>query len=68
MAAPLEFHLKARREARFHVQVEVEKIPTEFVTPAEVPVGGRVVRVFRSDENLKVGDRVTFSVRVSRRG
>jgi hypothetical protein len=48
--------------------VKIEKIPVDFQTPAEVLVEGPVIRVFRSDGNLKPGDWVSFKVNVCREG
>jgi hypothetical protein len=68
MAVDAIARIKARREAPFHVQIQVNSIPPEFSTPAEVLVEGRIVSVFRSDGRLMVGDRVSFAVRVCREG
>jgi hypothetical protein len=68
MAVPYIGHLRARLRARFHVQVRVSPPPTEFRTPAVVPVGGRVVRVFRGGGAVRVGDEVRFAVPVCRQG
>src|SRR5260370_23217472 len=67
MAIPYIGHLAARLGARFHVQLEVTP-STVLQTPALVPLNGRVVRVFRSDGTLSVGDQVCFSVHVARQG
>lgn len=58
--------VRARREALFHAQIEVASFPVDISTPCEVRVEGRVVSVFRGDGRLRVGDRVTFAVRVFR--
>jgi len=68
MAVPLAGHLQARKNARFHVQVKIGKIPTDIQTPAQVLVEGVVVQVFRSDGSLGLGDRVGFLVWVCREG
>jgi hypothetical protein len=68
MAVPYHSHLGARLRARFHVQVQITDREAEPGTPAAVPVKGRVVRVFRSDGALNVGDEVLFSVHVRRKG
>ena len=66
MAVPLSGHLAARERARYHVQLELHPVPDGFRTPSEIPVSGRVVRVFRSDGTLAVGDGVWFKVHVHR--
>jgi hypothetical protein len=66
MALPLISHLAARLRARMHVQVELTLIPSDFQTPAAVPVGGNVVRIFRGPSTLTVGRHVQFSVYVAR--
>ena len=66
MAIAYHYRLEARREARFHVQVQVTRIEPVSHTPAEVPIKARVVRVFRSDSTLRVGDEVMFSMRAYR--
>ena len=43
MAVPLRGHLQARRNARFHIQIKIEKIPTDFQTPARVLVEGPII-------------------------
>jgi hypothetical protein len=68
MAADAAQRLRARRDARFHVQVGLEQVPINVLTPAEVPVEGRVIRIFRGDGRLALGDRVTFTVPVCREG
>ena len=68
MAVPYLGHLAARRGARFHAQVELVKPQAELQTPAALPVEGRVVRVFRGKGGLSLGQQVTFSVHVCRRG
>jgi hypothetical protein len=64
MAVPYIGQLKARLEARFHVQIEITFREADFATPAEVPITGRVVSVFRGA--ISVGDEITFSVHVTR--
>ena len=49
MAMPYVAHLHARVRARFHVQVELTGVPSDFQTPAKIPVSGLIVRVFRGD-------------------
>jgi hypothetical protein len=68
MAMPWETYLSARRSARYHVQVELEGAPAGLPDLGDVTVEGRVVRVFRTDGRLQVGDRVRFAVSVCRAG
>jgi hypothetical protein len=60
--------LDARFHARFHVQVELTSVPSDFQTPAAIPVEGRVVRIFRGDSGLAIGDKLAFGINVCRRG
>jgi len=66
MAIDAKTRLKARREAPYHVQIEIGELPPEIKTPSAVPIMGQAVRVFKSDGKLKVGERVNFTVRVFR--
>jgi len=68
MTVPYVGHLNARLRARFHVQVELTRVPSGCKTPGAVPVVGRVVRVFRGNSILSIGDQLTFDVRVFRPG
>ena len=68
MAVDLAERFRARREARFHIQVRLESIPSAIATPGEVRVAGRVTRLFRSKGDLTVGDPVAFTLRVYQRG
>jgi hypothetical protein len=69
MAVPRIAHMAARLRARFHVQVRLEARPgADIRTPATVAVSGRVVRVFRGEPALRVGDEVRFSVHLYRKG
>jgi hypothetical protein len=72
-----ETYLRARRWARFHVQVELEEVPENDPSFSDVPVNARVVRVFRHKWRwwhwpwrwrLKVGDRVSYLVSVVSEG
>jgi hypothetical protein len=55
---------KARKAARFHLQVEVVEVAPR--RPAHV--AARVVRVFRGHERIRVGERVEFDVPVAAAG
>ena len=57
----------ARHTARFHLQVQLQNVPSDVPTPDAVVVEGKVVRVFRGRKALGVGDIVTFKVMVTRR-
>lgn len=62
MAIPLEGRLKVRLTAPFHVQVELEKWQNIQRVAGDIEVRGRVVRVFRTDGRLTVGDPVAFTL------
>jgi hypothetical protein len=64
VAVDLLTRLKARKEARFHVQVALEKIQADPSTPGEVRVEGRVTRIFHTDGTLALGDNVSFILHV----
>ena len=66
MEVPYIEVLKARLAARFHVQVELTRVPQGFQTPAAIPVEGRVLQIFRGDSSLSLGDELIFDVRVCR--
>ena len=68
MAVAYVGELRSRLSARFHVQIELTRAPSGFQTPAAVYVDGRVVRLFRGDSSLSIGDKLTFEVNVCRRG
>lgn len=72
-----ETYLAARRSARFHVQVELEKVPDNYPSFSDVPVTARVVRLFRHKWRwwhwpwrwrLEVGDRVSYAVSIVSEG
>jgi hypothetical protein len=67
MAMPRPAYDEARLRARYHVQIELAHA-TVGETPAHVPVIGRVRRIFRGDDCLRLGDEVHFSVAVCRPG
>ena len=65
MAIPLSERKKARDAATYHVQVELLDVPGGFAQPyGNLGVQGRVVRIFKGDSRLKIGDRVEFSVAI----
>jgi hypothetical protein len=68
MAIGLAERVKARRLAPFHVQLELEPSGTVRSTPGLMPIAGRVSRIFKGHGKVSVGDRLTFSVNVCRRG
>ena len=67
MAIPYVGRLSARSRARFHVQVKLSSLLGDFQTPAAIPVEGSVVRIFRGDSSLSIGDKLAFHVNVCRR-
>ena len=67
MALPGPAYVEARRQARYHVQVELAHAGV-VKTPAHVPVTGHVRRIFRGDDRLGLGDEVHFKVAVCRPG
>lgn len=64
MAIDLVTRLRARKEARFHVQAALEKIPNNLSTPGQIRMYGQVTRVFRTDGTLRLGDKVSFGLYV----
>ena len=62
MSLAPETYLRARKLARFHVQVKLEdaRLPSSY--PGEARIIAIVVRLFRGNEGLAVGDRVTFDL------
>ncbi len=68
MAIPLAQRRDALERATCHVQVALCDIPTSFDKPfGELFVNGKVVQIFKSDANLRIGDMVQFSVPVVNR-
>jgi hypothetical protein len=64
MLPPHEYE-KARRNARFHLQVVIEEVPSHVKTPCEqLLITGKVVRIFRGRHNLRQGDFVKFNIAV----
>lgn len=65
MAIPLSERKKARDAATYQVQVELLDVPRGFAQRyGNLAIKGRVVRIFKGDSRLKIGDRVEFSVAV----
>jgi len=60
--------LRARHEAPFHVQLELEKTRVLECVPGDMQVSGRAVRVFRTDGRLAVGDHLAFTLWICRAG
>jgi hypothetical protein len=61
MAIALKGRIMWRTKAPFHVQLELEKEPPPL-EPRECNIRGTVVKVFRSDGRLRVGDHVEFKL------
>ncbi len=68
MAISLSGRLHWRRMAPFHVQLELHKASGPLRSLDRIEVQSRVVRVFRSDGRLGLGDNVTFKLWVCRPG
>ena len=64
----LEGRLQWRKVAPFHLQIEVEKLHAEIRVPGTIEIPGRVVRVFRTNGRLALGDHVAFMLWVCRPG
>jgi hypothetical protein len=59
------YQLKLRSEAAYHVQVVLD--PTEIGdSTGEVPIGGTVVKVFKSDGGLQCGSALQILIGVAR--
>ncbi len=67
MVLPDSHYRQARRNAAFHVQVELIELPTSTDTPCTITVSARVVQVFRALKSIDPGDMVRFGVAVNRR-
>jgi hypothetical protein len=67
MSIPFEGRVHARRTAPFHVQLELTHVPADCPND-EVDIEGCVVRVFRGDALLQLGDVVSFRIWVVRNG
>jgi hypothetical protein len=68
MAIDLEGRIKGRMTAPFHVQLQPDKKADPLTSPSEIVLQGQVVRVFRSDGRLGLGDRVAFKIWVCQPG
>lgn len=64
---PWEYE-KVKREARFHLQVAIEAVERPVQTPAQVRVVARVVRAFRGELAIVLGQSVDFYVDVMKKG
>jgi hypothetical protein len=62
MSIPLSGRLHWRQKAPFHVQLKLEKPSDQLPAMSVVEVEGRVVRMFRSDGRLGLGDSVAFKL------
>ena len=67
MAIALEGRIEWRMTATYHVQIHLDQ-KTHLTVPGIVSLQGKVVRVFRSDGQLKYGDRVGFNIWVCQPG
>lgn len=63
---PASKYKHARRNAAFHLQVELIELLPIIKTPCNVKVNAQVVTVFRAPSSLCLGDRVAFTVAVTR--
>lgn len=61
---PLSHYEQARRDAEFHVQVEIRHVQRNVATPGQARVDANVIRIFRGQHALKLGDAVRFVVSV----
>lgn len=60
----LSHYEQARRDAEFHVQVEIRHVQRNVATPGQACVDADVIRIFRGQHALKLGDAVRFVVSV----
>ena len=67
MSIPIEARAQARRNAPFHVQLQLTRVPAACPN-RKVEIEGRVVRTFRGEAHLRPGALVSFSLWVVRRG
>ena len=63
---PLKGSLHWRKTAPFHVQLELQNGARQFERDGQYELSGRVVRVFRTDGRLSLGDNVEFAIWVCR--
>ena len=61
---PLSHYEQARRDAEFHVQVKIRHVQSNVATPGQARVDAEVIRIFRGQHALKLGDAVRFVVSV----
>jgi hypothetical protein len=62
MVIPWHERIMWRVKAPFHVQLKLQKEPPPQLAPRESNIRGAVVRVFRGDGRLRVGDQVEFKL------
>jgi len=64
MLPPQEYE-KARKKARYHLQVSVEYVPDNVKMPCEnLSIEGKIVCIFRGRRSMRIGDSVQFDVAV----
>jgi hypothetical protein len=64
MLAPQDYE-KARHQALFHLQVELQSLPSNVKMPCEdLRVKGQVVRIFRGHYHFQIRDTVKFALAV----
>jgi hypothetical protein len=68
LVMPFEARVAARRNAPFHVQLELAKLPAQPRPGKEVQIEGRVVRVFRGGAALQLGALMVFPLWVCESG
>jgi len=62
MAISLESRIFGRRTSPFHVQLQLDKSAVIPPSPRRHFIRGQVVRVFRSNGDLGLGDNVAFEI------
>ena len=53
---PLSHYEQARRDAEFHVQVKIRHVQSNVATPGQARVDAEVIRIFRGQHALKLGN------------
>jgi len=59
-----ETYLRARRTARFHVQVQIREVQLPSEYPGEARVVALVDQVFRGNDHLACGEQIKFRLSV----